>query len=115
MNVISPVIAIPTSAQKKMLVALTPPVLPANTSCETDQKPMSESTPATPMPMQSADMIEVLEILPSPTSEVPMIEATIENAPSSSGNVTAPGMVLPSSRLPSSIAATVVTQYVSNR
>ena len=47
---------------------------------------------------------------PTPTNIAPMIEATIETAPSSSGNVVAPGKLDPKSRLPSSIAATVVTQ-----
>ncbi len=43
-----------------------------------------------------------------------MIDVTIESAPSTSGNVVAPGTV-PRIRWPSSIAAVVVTTYVSNR
>ncbi len=44
------------------------------------------------MPRYSARMIVVFFTPPTPTNITPMIEATIEIAPSRSGNVTAPGI-----------------------
>src|SRR5580693_2051637 len=109
MNVIAPVIITPTTAQTNTESGEMLPA-PANAYWDINQKPMIESTPATAMPRYSEPMMRSFLMLTPPTNNVPTIEATIDSAPINSGKVVAFGTVAPNTRLPSSIAATVVTQ-----
>ena len=105
-----PVITTPTSAQMKMPIAADEPIVRrANTllrdEVEADQREHAGDDHAA---VERAHDLRAAHAADA-DEETPTIEATIEIAPRISGKVVAPGNVVPRSRWPSSIAATVVT------